>query len=341
MIAIAHKRSKTIALADIWAGEEERAFLALAAVKGIGHKTLYAIAEAGKSFADILCIEETDRAANLLRGFGARVDGSLGVGWEVVRKQALDRAARLIQMFLKDRTSLIFRGHEAFPHGLYDLSNPPHWLFVKGSLDALHRPALSIVGTREPSDDGGFLARYVGACLPGWGAATISGLASGIDQYVHEYSLRFKVPTIAILGTGILSDYPRGALDLKQRIVANGGAIITEYLPRETYSAQNFVMRNRLQAALGRALIPVEWNPKSGTAHTVRFAAALGRPIACLRMPDWDESLLAVGMQSGIQTARTFTIPGDEAEFKEFVRWALNSPGNHPTNQSQLSFFNE
>src|SRR5262249_19695719 len=129
---------------------------------------------------------------------------------------------------------------------LFDLPNPPYWLFVRGKSEPLNRPALAVVGTREPSEDGIFLARYVSACLPYWDAPTISGLAAGIDQQVHEYSLRFKWPTIAVLGTGILSDYPKGAMDLKERIVANGGAIISEYLPYESYSAQNFVMRNRL-----------------------------------------------------------------------------------------------
>jgi DNA processing protein len=251
MISIANKRAQTNDQTVGWADQEEvRSFLALSAIKGVGYKTLYAIADARKSFADVFHIEETDRAVNLLRSFGARVDGSLGVGWQAVRKQASERATHLIQFFLEHGSVLIFRNHKAFPHAFFDLENPPHWLFVRGNLDALCRPALAIVGTREPTDDGAFLARYVGSCLPYWGATTISGLASGIDQYVHEYSLRFKVPTIAILGTGILSDYPRGALDLKERIVASGGALVTEYLPSETYSAQNFVMRNRLQAAL-------------------------------------------------------------------------------------------
>src|SRR3546814_20043856 len=56
--------------------------------------------------------------------------------------------------------------------------------------------------------------------------------------------------------------------------------------------------RNRLQAALGRILIPAEWNRRSGTAHTVRFATSLGRPIACLRLPEWceDRVVLERGM---------------------------------------------
>lgn len=43
--------------------------------------------------------------------------------------------------------------------------------------------------------------------------------------------------------------------------------------------AQQFVWRNRLQAALGQATIPVEWKKKSGTAHTVKFSQRLGRPV--------------------------------------------------------------
>jgi hypothetical protein len=155
--------------------------------------------------------------------------------------------------------------------------------------------------------------------------------------------LRFKVPTIAVLGTGILSEYPKGVMDLKERIVAGGGAIISEYLPHETYSAQNFVMRNRLQAALGRVLIPVEWNPKSGTAHTVRFAAALKRPIVYLRMPDWDENRMSLGKMSGISTARMFTIPGDEVELKDFVKSVISLPvqADKPTDKPQLSLFDK
>ena len=136
-------------------------------------------------------------------------------------------------------------------------------------------PSVTIVGTRKPSEDGLFLARYVGACLADWPAATVSGLAAGIDQLAHESSLRAEVPTIAVLGTGILDNYPKDSQVLRDRILGAGGAIVSEYLPRASYSAENFVQRNRLQAALGRVLIPVEWARRSGTAHTVRFATEL------------------------------------------------------------------
>ncbi len=55
----------------------------------------------------------------------------------------------------------------------------------------------------------------------------------------------------------------------------NGGLILTEYLPDQKPSQENFVRRNRIQAALSDVLIPVEWSLKSGTSHTVKYAAQL------------------------------------------------------------------
>jgi DNA processing protein len=307
-------------------GTNHLAFLALASIKGVGYKTLAAMAEAGKRFSDALAVDHQDEAVALLRSFGARIDGSSGAAWRSVRQQAFDRAYRLADALEGDGTSLVFRDNFAFPRSLLDLSSPPHWLFVKGNVDVLHRPALTVVGTREPSEDGRFLGRFVGACLAEWAAPMISGLAVGIDQLVHEMSLRAKVPTVAVLGTGILSDYPRDAANLKQEIIARGGALVTEYLPRESYSAENFVKRNRLQAALGRALIPVEWNARGGTAHTVRFATTLKRPIACLRMPDWESNRVVLVKGNGLETGHIFTIPGNEAKFRQFVKQSLAAP---------------
>src|SRR3546814_2101881 len=63
-----------------------------------------------------------------------------------------------------------------------------------------------------------------------------SGLAAGIDQLAHEHSLRAGVPTIAVLGTGMLEDYPKGAGRLRDHILGTGGTIVSEYLPMASYS---------------------------------------------------------------------------------------------------------
>jgi DNA protecting protein DprA len=317
--------------------DETRAFFALATIRGVGQKTLFAIAEAGRSFSDVI---EHGLAGAISDRFAARHDESVTVGrWSAVRSDALNRGDELAEMLQRIGVKLLLRGDSRFPERLLDLPRPPHWLFVQGAISLLKSSAVTIVGTRNPSTDGIFLAHYVGACLGDWGSPTISGLAAGIDQLAHELSLRAGVPTIAVLGTGILDEYPKGSATLRERILANGGAIVTEYLPRISYSAENFVQRNRLQAGLGRILIPVEWSRRSGTAHTVRFASVLKRPIACLRLPEWplDRVVLEPGL--GLETGEIFTVPREQTRFDHFVRYALGTVSPSPT--AQLSLFGE
>lgn len=310
------KRSATVD----WA-QEMRAFLTLSAMRGVGHKTLWELAEAGRTFSSTVETGPPKEGPSARRLGSGSASVSLS-DWRSLRVQASEQAAGLEDLFRERDIKLIFRGNPHFPRSLLDLKRPPHWLFVQGSIPALGAPSIAIVGTRKPSDDGLFLARYVGACLGEWSTATVSGLAAGIDQLAHENSLRAKVPTIAVLGTGILENYPKGSGALRDRILGDGGSIVSEYLPKESYSADNFVQRNRLQAALGRILIPVEWARRSGTAHTVRFATELRRPIACLRLSDWPHDRVALESTLGEETGTVFTIPRQQDAFDRFVRSA-------------------
>ncbi len=302
--------------------EETLAFLTLAAIRGVGHKTLTEIAEQGHSFAEILATGPGEKLP-LARRFSPA--GKPSADWTALRTDASERAQRMADLLRDMSVKLIFRSDPRFPAALTDLERPPHWLFVQGSFAALNRSAIAIVGTRRPSDDGLFLARYVGACLQDWGAATVSGLAAGIDQLAHESSLRAEVPTVAVLGTGILDNYPRGSDLMRERILTAGGAIISEYLPRASYSADNFVQRNRLQAALGRVLIPVEWARRSGTAHTVRFASKLGRPVATLRLADWPHDRVVLEPGVGAETGEIFTLPRQHDAFSAFIGASIGS----------------
>jgi DNA protecting protein DprA len=312
---------RSLAVDDAANVSEQLAFLALASIRGVGYWTLYKMARSGVRFSNFMELEDGAEATAQLKDFGARLDNKSD--WRSVRPRSLERAAKLSLELKHLNVKFLRAGSEHFPASLSDLTEPPEWLFVQGSTDILSRPSISAVGTREPSADGLWLASFVGASLGLWKAPTVSGLAAGIDQIVHNWSLRANVPTIAVLGTGIFSEYPKGAADLREKILDAGGAIISEYLPRESYSGENFVRRNRLQAALGRILIPVEWATKSGTAHTVRYASQLKRPLACLRLADWDSARVVLPSASGDDSS-IFTIPGQETEFRNFVEAALS-----------------
>jgi DNA protecting protein DprA len=215
---------------------------------------------------------------------------------------------------------LIHHFDNQFPPQLRELDEPPYWLFVEGNVSVLHQHSVAIVGTRKPSEDGMELARLIGGSLRSIQSVVVSGLADGIDQAIHRASLRHGIPNIAVLGTGILSNYPRGSESIRKEICNQGGAIITEYLPDDSYSAQNFVRRNRIQAGLARIVIPVEWKIKSGTAHTVKFAQDTQRKIVCVRRAHWDdkqhpELLYAKGIG-----AKIYTLPDEEEEFIAAVK---------------------
>lgn len=322
----------------ITAGGEALAFLALSSLRGVGQETLFSMAEAGQPFAEAL--EHGPYSRSVRSGTKGLPQGSgSGERWQQVREHALSQASGMMEKLQRIGVSILMRHHPAYPRQLLQLARPPQWLFVQGNVSLLELPSVAIVGTRKPSADGQFLTRYVGACLGDWRVPTVSGLALGIDQLAHEFSLRAQVPTIAVLGTGILENYPRGSEPLRHAILDAGGAIVSEYLPYASYSADNFVQRNRLQAGLGRVLIPTEWERRSGTAHTVRFASQLKRPIACLRLPDWPSNRVTLEPGLGLPSGRIFTVPAEQGDFQEFVSMALYDPAPRPF--QQLSFFNE
>jgi hypothetical protein len=119
---------------------------------------------------------------------------------------------------------------------------------------------------------------------------------------------------------------------LSDAIVQAGGTVLTEYLPTQGPSAQQFVWRNRLQAALGRATIPVEWNKKSGTAHTVRFSRTLGRPVIGLQLVG-----ASIKPDAG-ENDYQFTVPNDHISLREAIQKAL-SAGPPISNARQSDLF--
>lgn len=282
---------------------EKVAFLALTCVKGVGFWTLHKVAQSGIGYKGSLKDPESIGLGKAFRD--ADFEGFEGQErlWAMGLGLARQLAAAGVNVVFKDEAS--------FPPKLREIPDAPEWLFIQGKADNLGRKAVAIVGTRKPSPDGLFLTKLVVATLANTGMATVSGLALGIDQVAHSESIRFGLPTIAVLGTGIFNDYPKGSESLRSEILNAGGTIVSEYLPHQSYSAENFVRRNRIQAALGDILVPAEWQIKSGTAHTVRFASKYGRLIYNVCLPDTRNSKPEFDFALEEYGARTLELPLD------------------------------
>lgn len=327
--------SPTDERADEWY-QETVAFLGMATIPGIGYWTLNRIRKSGHLFLDILRQDSREAFNDLVKEHGGRGIRELPADWGEAQRWIWASGKRSYKHLASLGVCVLHSEQPAFPRRLREISDPPQWLFCQGNVALLNRVSVTLVGTRRPSPDGEFLTKYLVALLARFSVPTISGLAEGIDRSVHEYSLRFQLPTVAVLGTGILQDFPADSPPLRRAIIEQGGVVVTEYLPSQTYSKENFVRRNRLQAGLGKVVVPLEWRAKSGTAHTVRYAAEQGRPILCLRLPDWDAS-----NHQEVEVARelggtVFTVPGEEAEMLEHLGQLLDSSLGY---FSQLSLF--
>ncbi len=208
------------------------------------------------------------------------------------------------------------------PSRLRSIPHPPPWLFVQGEVEVLHRtPVVAVVGTRKPSERGRRATQLVVRQLSAYPILMVSGLAEGIDEEAHRTSLQEGLKNVAFLGHGINMYFPAATKTLRNRIVQDGGAVVSEYLPNEHYQKNYFVERNRLQAGLADLVIPVEAQPRGGTAHTVRFAKSYGRPLVGI---SWDKAngILAELARDGWPTFEVMTSGGKQRLDRVFRRLA-------------------
>ncbi len=165
-----------------------------------------------------------------------------------------------------------------YPSKLKHIHNPPAVLFYRGDLACLNGRCLAIVGSRKASPYGRAAAETLAAALAGSGVTVVSGAARGIDTASHNGALK-NGRTAAVLGCGVDVVYPRENGKLLERIVQEGGVVLTEYPPGAQPLAKHFPARNRIIAGLCAGTIVVEAGVKSGSLITAEFALDEGRDV--------------------------------------------------------------
>lgn len=169
-----------------------------------------------------------------------------------------------------------------YPDSLRQLYSPPLVLYGKGILPNLNTPEvppIGIVGTRKSTAYGNRAAGGIAAGLSAVGSVVISGGANGIDGASHEGALYGGGLTVAVQACGLDVEYPVPNRYLRQRIVEEGGAVITEYLPGTRAFPNHFQVRNRLISGLAWGVCVVEAPEHSGALITARHAREQGRDV--------------------------------------------------------------
>jgi DNA processing protein len=169
-------------------------------------------------------------------------------------------------------------GDGPYPHALARAVDRPAELRLVGSLGA-PRARVALVGARLTDEYGADLARELAAGLARAGVSVVSGGARGVDAAAHEGALSAGGHTVAVLGTGVDVVYPAEHRDLFERIVAAGGALVSEQPDGTCGWKGNFPRRNRIISGMSDAVVVVRAGERSGALVTASWARSQGVPV--------------------------------------------------------------
>lgn len=172
-----------------------------------------------------------------------------------------------------------------YPPTLAHLDPRPPLLWAVGDPHAWQSTAVAVVGTRRPSGYGRASAEEIGDELARAGVTVVSGLAIGIDAVAHEAALAAGGRTVAVLPSPVDRIYPPAHRGLARRMVAGGGALLTELPPGRQIGRPDFARRNRVIAGLSEAVVVVEAPDRSGALLTADAAAGCGRELFAVPGP--------------------------------------------------------
>jgi DNA processing protein len=293
--------------------------MALNSIRGVGQKTIQAMYDLG-AINSIWNLKRSE-LENLLSEVGKK---KLNLAKIIAdeKSKLLQQGEQKAEALIRDGINFIANRFESFPQELNTINQPPRWLFVLGSTNVLSATGIvAIIGTREASQEGKATAYHLAKEFVFKNVVVLSGLAEGIDKHAHRGAVDHYGRTVGVLGHGINATYASKDKILWKDIIARDGAIITEYLPDESPSRENFLKRNEIQAALSNLVIPIE-SPDlaSGTGATIRRALSLKKPLLGVELDQRENSTTKRTIENlrGLKIP-IFKLPSEREKFWQFV----------------------
>jgi DNA processing protein len=308
---------------------------------GIGYKTISIIYEIMKknnlSIKDIFSLKNDEITDLIIKHSGNRLKNK-----KFNINQSLDSEIIYMkyQKVKEKGVKIIYPGHELLFDSILKISPI---LFYKGNISLLKANSIAIAGSRNASNKGLEIARYIAKELAKHGKNIISGYAKGIDTNAHSGALEVDGTTTIVLSYGILEFKIKS--NLKDFNWINNTLIVSQFFPEEKWSSKNAMMRNKLIAFLSKGLIIIESGQEkdenekmSGTFNTGKVALENNIPLFVLspkcfqNPPSGNEKLIKLGgieitLENGIERILDYI-----KKEKEYYKINQNE---------QLSFFRE
>ncbi len=215
--------------------------------------------------------------------------------WQALQSVDIDAELALLE---RHGVHLLALGTPGYPASLAEIYDPPHLLYVRGTIAPADAKAVALVGSRKFTGYGRRAALRLATGLARAGYTIVSGLARGIDGIAHRAALDAGGRTLAVLAGGLSRIYPPEHADLADAVAA-GGALITETQMAGEPLPGLFPARNRIISGLSRGVVIIEAGEKSGALITAEHAAEQGRPV--FAVPGPIDSLTSAGCNALIR----------------------------------------
>lgn len=254
---------------------EGRAWQALAAMRGLGPRGLWRIAEhlrlEGRSASWLLRNPEKARAL-----LGPAADRGLPGAALETERNGTEREIVVLHPL-----------HPAFPRRIRERREEislPALLYAAGSLPLLERPAVAVVGRRAAGPAALAAAGGLAERLADSGVNVVSGHAAGTDAAAHAGALRGGGTTVAVPAEG-LGRY-RVRPELRGLMTDANTLLLSPFPSQAAWTAFQAMARNKVVAALADALVVIACGPErdaggrmSGTFDAALAALKLGIPL--------------------------------------------------------------
>ncbi len=197
--------------------------------------------------------------------------------------------ARFLRLSIDDH--VVKRGDAHYPPYAAVVPYSPRFMYARGDISLLSRSIVCVVGTRNPSDEGKQYARESTKAIGLAHGVVASGLALGIDGVAHLTSLAENIPTMAVIGTSLVDNYPHEHAGLQHRI-GEKGLVLSRFAPSAPTQKWFFLLRNRLMSSLSTASVLVEDRDGGGAVKQAGFALEQGRTVIIYKHTVENRSIL-------------------------------------------------
>jgi len=194
-----------------------------------------------------------------------------------LRNEELRRTEALLALWKQQGYEVTSYLDQRYPDQLRSIHEMPLVIWTKGKLIS-DKNAVSVVGTRNPDK---WALQYVDALVDGIASQNItivSGLAEGIDTRAHEAALKRELRTVAILGNGLDTTYPKSNVLLQEQI-ADSGLLLSQFKPDFKPTKYSFPMRNATMSGYSSVSVIIQAGEHSGTRIQGRVAVGHGRSV--------------------------------------------------------------